>query len=576
MMRLPNRSRVAIALLAALGACGGVRAGPSLAPVRFDAGLEARVLAMTDQRRVDTIVIDAALASSHRETRARAALAIGQVKARVRYPQLRALLLDGDTAIAANAAFALGIGKDSGAVLVLARALGGAPDAVAREAAWSLGELGETARTVLTVALGDRLASPRTESPLAARSGTVQAMALLALAKLRPVPASALRPWLASADPEVARAAAYVVGRVRPPGAISALLPLSSHRDEEVRQHVARALIKSVVGDSLERPAKAALIALLADPSERVRVNAVRSASTFGVDLRDEIAPLMRDPAPNVRVATAEGLADVFRTDATRWRAAWDADSALAVRRLILSQIRRVGVSVEAAANVEQRWAVHPDWRYRVASLGEATPNARVDSARARALSADTDPRVARAARQRLGVRDSTARRERPTAPTRPLAEYESLVKRWVAPGAAQPRAVIETDYGRITLELFGREAPLVTEAFLRLAQRGFYRDGTFHRVVPNFVVQDGEGSGTDTEAAAFTLRESWTRQRHGRGCLGLATSGPDTGGSQYYLCHSPQPHLDGAYTVFGRVVEGLDVMDKIVQGDRMQRVRVP
>ena len=94
--------------------------------------------------------------------------------------------------------------------------------------------------------------------------------------------------------------------------------------------------------------------------------------------------------------------------------------------------------------------------------------------------------------------------------------------------------------------------------------------------MVPNFVVQDGDVSGDGSADAGFSLRESWTRLRHGRGCLGLATSGPDTGGSQYYLCHAPQPHLDGGYTVFGHVLEGLDVMDRIVQGDRMLRIRVP
>lgn len=292
--------------------------------------------------------------------------------------------------------------------------------------------------------------------------------------------------------------------------------------------------------------------------------------------MRDAIEKLLRDPAPNVRVATAEGVGDVFRTDAPRWRAAWMGDSTLAIRRLLLAHMRRLGVVVDDAVGIEQRWATQADWRYRVAALGETGPMTARDSALARTLIADRDVRVQRAARQRLGVRDTTARRPRPVIAARPIAEYEAVVKRWVVPGAKQPRAVIETEYGPITLELFGREAPLVTEAFLRLANAGFYRNSVFHRVVPNFVVQDGEGAPDAADVGAFTLRESWTRQRHGRGCLGLATSGPDTGGSQYYLCHLPQPHLDGAYTVFGRVLEGFEAMDRIVQGDRMLRVRVP
>jgi peptidyl-prolyl cis-trans isomerase B (cyclophilin B) len=135
--------------------------------------------------------------------------------------------------------------------------------------------------------------------------------------------------------------------------------------------------------------------------------------------------------------------------------------------------------------------------------------------------------------------------------------------------------AIIETDYGIVTLRLYGREAPLVVEAFVRLAEQGFYRNTIFHRVVPNFVVQDGDPRGDGTGGPGFALRESFSRQRHERGCLGLATSGPDTGGSQYYLCHSSQPHLDGAYTVFGTVLSGFDVMDRIVQGDRMLRIRI-
>jgi peptidyl-prolyl cis-trans isomerase B (cyclophilin B) len=115
----------------------------------------------------------------------------------------------------------------------------------------------------------------------------------------------------------------------------------------------------------------------------------------------------------------------------------------------------------------------------------------------------------------------------------------------------------------------------LVVEAFVRLANEGFYRNTVFHRVVPNFVVQDGDPRGDGTGGPGFSLRESFSRRRHERGCVGLATSGPDTGGSQYYLCHSSQPHLDGAYTVFGTVLSGFDVMDRIVQGDRMVRIRI-
>jgi cyclophilin family peptidyl-prolyl cis-trans isomerase len=112
-------------------------------------------------------------------------------------------------------------------------------------------------------------------------------------------------------------------------------------------------------------------------------------------------------------------------------------------------------------------------------------------------------------------------------------------------------------------------------ESFIRLASTGLYRNTVFHRVVPNFVVQDGDPRGDGNGGPGYTLRESYSRRRHERGAVGLATSGPDTGGSQYYLCHSPQPHLDGGYTVFGRVIDGWNVMDHIVQGDRMLKIEI-
>lgn len=561
-----------VGVAAGVGACAP--GATSVGPAPFDVAVEAQLLAATDQRRVDTTAIDAALHSAHPATRARAALAIGQLKARARYPQLRERLLDGDTAIAANAAFAIGIAKDTAGVLALARALGGAPDPVAREAAWSLGELGEPARTVLAVALGDRLANPRRESPLAQRDASVRAAAVLSLVKLRPVPAAVLVPWLADPAPDVSRAAAYVVARGRVAGAVRAVLPLQNAADEETRQHVARALTRAVVGDSLDEAARRALTVLVRDSSERVRINAVRSLETFGPAVAEQVMPLLRDPVANVRVAASEAIGEVLARDAARWRAAWEADTALAVRRTLLAQARRLGVALAPA--IEREWAARSDWQYRVAALGEGGANAPRDTTLSRQLLTDADGRVQRAARQRLGLRDTTARRVRTTPPARPLADYARLVRQWVVPGAAQPRAIIETERGRIVVELAGREAPLVVEAFLRLARTGVYRNTIFHRVVPNFVVQDGDVTGDGTADAGFSLRESWTRLRHGRGCLGLATSGPDTGGSQYYLCHAPQPHLDGGYTVFGHVLEGLDVMDRIVQGDRMLRISVP
>ena len=588
--------------------------GTGVAPMSArDLRHDARLLAMLDVRRADTLLVDTLLVDADPDRRARTALAIGQLRVRARFPQLRRLLTDGDTLIAANAAYALGVAKDTQAVDALARAVGGAPDPVAREAAWALGEIGEPARTVLSVALGDGRTAPLRESAAASRSASVRAALVLATVKLRPAPIPLVVPWLADSSAPVVRAAAYVIGRLRAPAGVRALLTVRAHADEEVRQHVARALTRTTVGDSLAALARDALNALMRDPDWRVRANAAGSVATFGASALDAVQIGLADSVANVRIVATDSLSVVFGRDSVRWRRAWERDTLLAVRRLMLGHVRRLALSLFDAEVAT--WERHADWRYRIAALEHRARATDVDRViAAEAFIADTDPRIRTAALQRLAnvandslsarvrllavsastdrdslvrslatrllaPRDSTARPPRRPTPdslvARPLIEYERLVRLWGAVGSRQPVAVIETDDGVVTLQLYGREAPLVVEAFVRLANEGFYRNTVFHRVVPNFVVQDGDPRGDGTGGPGFSLRESFSRRRHERGCVGLATSGPDTGGSQYYLCHSSQPHLDGAYTVFGTVLSGFDVMDRIVQGDRMVRIRI-
>lgn len=579
----------------------------------LDVRHDARLMAMLDVRRSDTLLVDTLLVDADPDRRARTALAIGQLRIRARFPQLRRLLTDGDTAIAANAAYALGVAKDTQAVAALARAIGGAPDPVAREAAWALGEIGEPSRTVLSVALGDGLAAPLRASSSSLRHASVRAALVLATVKLRPAPIALVVPWLADSSAQVVRSASYVIGRLRAPAGVRALLAVRGHADDEVRQSVARALTRTTVGDSLAVPAREALNAFLQDADWRVRANAAGSVSTFGASALEAVQIGLADSVANVRIVATDSLSVVFGRDTVKWRHAWERDTLLAVRRLMLAHVRRVGLPIFDAE--VSTWAQRSDWRYRMAALEHRARTAEMDRViAAEAFSADADARVRSAALQRianvvdgslaarvrvlaerastdrdsivrvlgqrlLAPRDTATRAARRSAPdslvARPLAEYERLVRQWGAAGSRQPVAVIETDYGVVTLQLFGREAPLIVDAFVRLAKEGYYRNTVFHRVVPNFVVQDGDARGDGTGGPGFSLRESFSRQRHERGCLGLATSGPDTGGSQYYLCHSTQPHLDGAYTVFGTVLSGFDVMDRIVQGDRMVRIRI-
>lgn len=137
-----------------------------------------------------------------------------------------------------------------------------------------------------------------------------------------------------------------------------------------------------------------------------------------------------------------------------------------------------------------------------------------------------------------------------------------------------RPRAVIETDRGNIEVELFAGDAPFTVRNFLALAARGYFDGQEWPRVVPNFVIQGGDPRGDTSGGPGYTIRDEINRHLYHRGTLGMALSGPDTGGSQWFVTHSPQPHLDGTYTVFGRVVRGMDVADIILPGDRIIRIR--
>jgi cyclophilin family peptidyl-prolyl cis-trans isomerase/HEAT repeat protein len=167
-------------------------------------------------------------------------------------------------------------------------------------------------------------------------------------------------------------------------------------------------------------------------------------------------------------------------------------------------------------------------------------------------------------------------------APPAVLAEdlsfYRELVRTLVEPAMSadrRPIAAIRTAHGEIRVELLAEEAPLTVYNFIRLANAGYYDDGVWHRVVPNFVLQDGAPAGDPTGGPGWTIRDELNRIRYLRGILGMALAGPDTGGGQWFITHSPQPHLDAGYTAFGRVVGGEAAMDRVVQGEAVLSVSV-
>ena len=137
------------------------------------------------------------------------------------------------------------------------------------------------------------------------------------------------------------------------------------------------------------------------------------------------------------------------------------------------------------------------------------------------------------------------------------------------------PHAFIETARGTIEFELAVLDAPQTARNFMALARKGFFNGLPVHRVVPNFVVQDGDPRGDGEGGPGYTIRDEINDRPYLRGTVGMALSWNDTGGSQFFITHSPQPHLDSRYTVFGHVVNGMDVVDRLQVGDVIEQVRV-
>src|SRR6476469_6943015 len=333
---LVGRAALGIATLATIS-CAPGRVAPVSPLAPADVALYARVLAAADARRPDSATIDAATGSTTPAVRRAGALAAGQLHLRTSAPMLRALLRDADSSVAARAAFAIALLRDTASIAALDSALS-FPEPVAIQAAFALGEIGERARAAIVARADSAPAGVRVEL-------------LLATAKLRPVPPAPAIAALASGDPCVRWAGAYALSRPRVAAGVSAILAFS--RDarlfapdssvhapagayecapSETRAQVARALVRAAAGDSLAAPAVAVLRTLVADSAPHVRINALRSLATFGDSAVAPIVGATRDRDANVRIAAAQSLSG--RTLARDlWLALWNADSATMYRR---------------------------------------------------------------------------------------------------------------------------------------------------------------------------------------------------------------------------------------------------
>lgn len=133
--------------------------------------------------------------------------------------------------------------------------------------------------------------------------------------------------------------------------------------------------------------------------------------------------------------------------------------------------------------------------------------------------------------------------------------------------------ALIKTARGDLVLELYPQDAPVTVNNFVTLARKGFYNGLTFHRVIPDFMAQGGDPSGNGTGGPGYKFQDEFSSRTHQAGSLSMANSGPNTNGSQFFICYAPQPHLNGKHTVFGQLTQGMDVLKKLVNGDKMNEV---
>ena len=317
----------------------------------------------------------------------------------------------------------------------------------------------------------------------------------------------------------------------------------------EPDQHwVVRSAIADVLATTPADVAVARLRPMLDDQDKRVVPAVLDSLVKLKAPGVEELLLTnLKNPDVGVRSGAARGLGQLRPAGAaTALRDAYrqsQGDPALQdAREAALAALARYGTS-EAGETVKAALA-DADWSMRL---------------RAAALLRGMDPSA------------ETVNAIRPV-PGNPIAAYTT--PELIAP-TVSPHAFIETVKGTIEIELTVLDAPQTVQNFIGLARKGYFNGLQIHRVVPNFVVQDGDPRGDGSGGPGYTIRDELNDRPFVRGSVGMALSGPDTGGSQFFIMHSPAPHLDAKYTVFGRVVNGMDVVDRMQQLDVIQRVRI-
>ena len=535
----------------------------SLAAADVDA--IAQLVMLEDTRRFDEAVMAKLLTSAHPEVRRRAVVAIG----RIVNPAGKALLVsarkDQDVEIVATVAFATGQLKDADAIPWLSELMmsKGTPPVVAREAAQALGKIRTpAARTALAQYLAG--ASP---DPAAA---SVVGEALLAIGRFttRDDLAPILR-WTTVADAEIRWRATWALFRPRDPAAVPQLFELAADASAEVRFWAVRGLAPALVTEAGIDLAKtsARLRDAVRDPDRRVRTEALRVLGQYDDDASFAVVlGALESPDTWLSVSAAESM--------TRFKARAD----VAVPRLVsaTAQARPTSLRVTALAPLA---ALAPE-----AAADAAAALVRSSSTVARATAVQVLQKLGEPGRARFEAlaadpatkdlipQPGSTQGARPAAPQRSPDDYRRIVERWIVPdynGAARPRAVVSTARGDIELELYAGDAPLGVEYFAAVVASGAIVGTEFGRLVPNFVAQQRPIRD------AVTLRDEVSRRGLTRGNLSWASAGLDTGRPGYTLGVTPQPHNEGDFTALGRVISGMDAVDRLELGDAVTAARL-
>ncbi len=450
-------------------------------------------------------------------------------------PALIALLTGEGQLTRAFAARGLGVLKDQRAATPMLAIADSAsePLAVRIQAVRALAQLGDTRGAPVLMRL---ITSAQVNQNL-------QLEAITALGQLRHAGAVELLIDLVSASwPSVRAAALQALARTDADTFVSAISTLDTDAHWSVR-----AALAGVLGELGKERGEGPLTNMLRDGDQRV-IPAVLDAlvKVGATSAVPELLARLKADDQVVRAAAARGLATLKAPGST----------AALTEALALSQ--RDGLYVARAATLDALTTLDP---------AAARP------ALAAAL-ADKDWAVRMRAAEQLrkldAAADVSAMRPAPPPVVPDLAALDALV----APQYS-PSAYIDTSKGTIQFELAVIDAPRTVANFIALARKNYFRGVQLHRVVPDFVVQDGDPRGDGEGGPGYTIRDEINQRPYLRGTVGMALDWADTGGSQFFITHSPQPHLDGRYTVFGQVVSGMDVVDRLQQWDTIERIRI-